>query len=184
MVAVVVLGFGYLDFNWGFGSDEKVPSLTLLTNNVGGRKFSTLAEFMQKENPDIVALQDTARIENLAKQYPERFIANLGEYILISKLPIRQSRLLSELSWRGHPIGTSHELQYENQSIVVYNIHMPTPRARNLRDYADADFSWSYLAAKGFIPVRCGPATKNSCNNELNCRKNCFNSYKMKNVHS
>jgi len=140
LAAVIVLGFVYLDFNWAFFGNENKRGLTLLTNNVGGRKFHTLAKVLEKENPDLIALQDTARISGLARQYPERFVANVGQFILVSKIPIRQSGALSELTFRGRPIGVWHELQYGDQTIVIYNLHMPTPRGE-----------FSRLRGRGFV---------------------------------
>ena len=129
VVALVAICFIYLDFCWAFSVSKNKPGLTLLTNNVGGRKFPTLNAFLEKEDPDVIALQDGWRVTAaLRKQYPERFVANQGEYVLVSKIPIRKSGLLTQLTFRGRPIGAWFELEYEGQSIVIYDIHMPTPR--------------------------------------------------------
>jgi endonuclease/exonuclease/phosphatase (EEP) superfamily protein YafD len=133
VAAVLVVGFVYLDFNWAFPVNGSKAGLKLLTNNTGGREFDTLEKFIEHEKPDVIALQDTYRLGNLAKKYPERFVARQMEFILVSKTPIRQSGLLTKLRYRGHPIGAWYELQYEGQPIVVYNIHMPTPRPEFLK---------------------------------------------------
>ncbi|MEO5803137.1 MAG: endonuclease/exonuclease/phosphatase family protein [Verrucomicrobiota bacterium] len=128
VAALPVICFVYLDFCWAF-PDQGKPGLTLLTNNVGGRKLQTLNPFLKSEDPDIIALQEGWRAADvLRKQYPERFVSTQGEYVLASKIPIRKAGLLSQLAFRGRPIGARYELEYKGRSIVIYNIHMPTPR--------------------------------------------------------
>lgn len=130
--AFLVLAFGYLDFHWAFPDAGRGPGLKLLTNNVGGREFNTLAEFIAKENPDIIALQDSYFVGNLAKEFPGRSVARQMEFVLVSKTPIRHSGLLA-LHYRGHPIGAWYEVEFQGRPIVVYNIHMPTPRPEFLK---------------------------------------------------
>lgn len=129
VMALLAVFFVYLDFHWSFSAGESKAGLTLLSNNMGGRKFTSLEGFLKKYDSDLIALQDTGKVVGLREHYPERFVSTLGEYVFVSKLPIRKSGALSELTYRGRPIGSWHELQYEDQSIVVYNIHMPTPRS-------------------------------------------------------
>ncbi len=145
VAAALVIAFVYLDFNWSFSSAKKRDGLVVITSNIGDREFSTLAKFLETEKPDVVALQDGWPSTRLLKaQYPERFISTMGEYVLSSKFLVTKSGMLL-LRYQGRAIGAWHEIIYHGQTVVIYNIHMPTPRPEFMK-----------LRGRGFLAEAIG----------------------------
>jgi len=140
LAALLVIGFGYLDFHWNFSQKESVAGLTLLSNNVGGRSFETLSAFMEKQQPDVIALQDSWLIAHRIPEYPASYVSRAGEYSLLSKFPIRRAEAFWGLAYRERPVAARFELDYHDQTIVIYSVHMPTPR-----------FEFAKLRGRGFL---------------------------------
>lgn len=123
LLAFLALYFVYLDFAWAFSSDKDESGLTVLTNNIGERQFETLAPFLKREHPDVIALQDiwSSRVD-FRKEFPGRFVSTVGEYVLVSRFPIYQSEYI-------YPFAARFELDYHGERVVIYQIHMPSPRS-------------------------------------------------------
>lgn len=119
----------FMGFTWSRWLRPPGTTLTCITNNTGQSNHQSLRPFVQAEDPDVIALQD-ARFSGpyYAKTYPNRFVAGRGEFVMISKYPITKSTLLSSPSWRGRPVAAAFEITVNNETVVIYNIHLPTPR--------------------------------------------------------
>ena len=125
---ILVLYF-YMDFKWARGHTANGPTLTVLTNNISENNKQSLTPFVQAENPDIIALQDaTSRGPAYQTAYPDRSVVEHAEFVLISKFPIIRSGLVPTLSWKGRPVAAWYELDWQGQTLLVYNVHLPTPR--------------------------------------------------------
>ncbi len=146
LAATLLICFIYLDFCWSFSTDKNEAGLAVVTANIGERKFRTLTAFLEREKPDVIALQDAGqRGHSLSIQYPDRSVATLDEYVLVSRFPIQDSGLLSELRYGSRSIGAWYELEYDGQALVIYNIHMPTPRPEFIK-----------LRGRGFLAEAIG----------------------------
>ncbi len=122
--------FLYMDFKWSRWPVVNGPSLTVLTNNIGESNKQSLTPFIQAENPDIIALQDALyRGPAYATAYPGRSVVEHAEFVLISKLPIQRSGLVPGLSWKGAPVAAWYEIEWLGQALLIYNVHLPSPRA-------------------------------------------------------
>lgn len=134
LIAFLAICFVYLDFRWSFSSDRGEPGLTVLTNNIGERQFRSLAPFLEKERPDVIALQETwsGRID-LRKVFPDRNVAIIGEYGLVSRYPVTKAGYIQ-------PVGARFEIDYKGQAVAIYQVHMPSPR-----------YEFSKLRGRGLI---------------------------------
>jgi endonuclease/exonuclease/phosphatase (EEP) superfamily protein YafD len=133
-VTAGVIVFAYMGFGLPIGNRAgSAPSLVVLTCNVGQRNNVRLTPLVEKEDPDIIVLQDAAHHGGAyARQYPERQVQAHGEFVLISRLPIRSVTPVEDALWQGHPIAARFELDWDGTGLVVFAVHMPTPR-RELR---------------------------------------------------
>lgn len=147
LAAILLTAFIYLDFNWSFSGQKKShSSLVVVTGNIGQRKSRTLREFVGKEKPDIIALQEAWHMGRALKQeHPKSFVVTVDEFVLASKFPIRKSGLLTQFSHLGRSIGAWYELDFHGKTIVLYNIHMPTPRPEFIK-----------LRGRGFLAEAIG----------------------------
>lgn len=129
LLAVLFVFFFYMDFHWSFRTTPKKSTLTLVTNNVGDRKSQTLQTFLKSETPDIIALQDAGlRARPISKENPDRFVAQQGQFLLVSKYEIKNSGYVPGLLSSIGPAAAWFELDYQGKTIVIYNVHFPTPR--------------------------------------------------------
>jgi endonuclease/exonuclease/phosphatase (EEP) superfamily protein YafD len=132
LLAFFAVLLGYMHFFTPKTAANNVPAdslLTVVTANIGERKNSTLQPFLDEMDPDVITFQKG--------RYPEETFeaANPGydyrvtnEFSLASKLPIRDAGIVPDLTFEGRPIAAWFELDYTNRPIVIYSVHMPTPR--------------------------------------------------------
>lgn len=134
-----VLGCGILIFflfepyRPGWHQAQKNSGVTFLTNNIANSNRQSVQPFIREQNPDIIALQEAGRRQlNYSKEFPDRFVLGCNQFLLISKYPILSAKAVDQAVWHGEPVAVRFELSVNGQQMVVYNIHMPTPR----RDFA------------------------------------------------
>ncbi len=129
-VCLFLVLFLFMDFKWSRWPRADDSTLTVLTNNIGESNKQSLTPFIQAENPDIIALQDaTHHGPAYQTAFPDRAVAAHGEFVLISKFPIKRSGLVTPLAWKGGPVAAWYELDCRGQTLVVYNVHLPSPRS-------------------------------------------------------
>ena len=128
VAAVPILLLGYMDYNWTGGREASGPSLKIMTNNVGQKGKTSLTPFIEAENPDIIALQEAGRARQFAAAYPEFEVSAFGEFTLISKLPIVNAGYVREVMWHGQPAAAWFEIEFQGEPLVIYNVHIPSPR--------------------------------------------------------
>ena len=105
-------------------------SLVVVTNNIGQSNHQSMQPFVAVERPDLLALQDAAnRGPAYSREYPDRFVVGRGEFILVSKYPVLTASLVQEATWKTRPVAARFELSFKGGPLVVYNVHMPTPRS-------------------------------------------------------
>ena len=105
------------------------PTLSVMTCNVGQRRKAPLSPFVDSEKPDIIALQDARhKGPQYARQYPSLHVRSQGEFVLISRFPIRSSAPVGDVLWRRHPVAARFEIDWDGRALALYNVHMPTPR--------------------------------------------------------
>ena len=137
IVAVIVTAIAlvWFHFDWetsGGKEGQGGSELVVMTFNRGQRAGS-LQPFKNEHLPDIIAMQEAG---NASRRYLKSdgytefsYGADLGEFMLISKYPIgdrglvthREGDLISRIAaW--------FVVDIEGEEVVIYNVHMPTPR--------------------------------------------------------
>ena len=137
LIPLFVCAFALLYFvgwHWSFWPVAEKPTLSIVTNNIGGRKTRTLWPFLAQEKPDIFMYQEAWRHgKTVAQENPSYYVAMQGQFILASKYEIKNSGIVAGM---GHPTGPTaswFEINFNGQPVVIYNVHMPTPRSDFLR---------------------------------------------------
>lgn len=104
--------------------------LTVVTANIGQRNVKKLQPFLDSVDADVIAFQENVYREQAFDQGNNGYAVRIeGEFTLASKLPIRESAIVPDLTFDGRPVAARFELEYKNRRIAVYNVHMPTPRS-------------------------------------------------------
>ena len=142
LLGVVLLGIlahCWLFLGWeisGGKSPEGGRQLTVMTFNRGQRGGS-LRPFKDVHRPDILAMQEAAHRSGSylkAEGYGEfTHGEDIGEFMLLSRFPIRDKGLV-RVPVEGGSVGVAawFSVDFEGEEIVVYNVHLPTPREQLL----------------------------------------------------
>lgn len=153
VAAVVAVYFGYQGLSAGIVAEASgdTPTLTVVTANIGQRRMRALEEFLYEKDADIIVFQEAKYPERRAQwQLPDFYYGDESEFTIASRYPITQSGVVPGLNFRGHPVAAWFELDYGGQPIVVYSVHMPTPRPF-LRQMASGGFMSAVLSCGGFL---------------------------------
>ncbi len=105
-------------------------SVRVLTSNGGDKGFQGLKEVVAGVGADFVALQEAYRVrENLGARFGGFAQFRQDEFILLSKWPvIDASTVYLDRGDRRLPCAGRYVARVEAQPIVLYVVHMPTPR--------------------------------------------------------
>jgi endonuclease/exonuclease/phosphatase family metal-dependent hydrolase len=131
---VFVLLFGYQTFHWSFATKPKGKSLRVLTNNIGQRKANSVQPFLNAWSPDIVAFQEARFKDRALKQaYPGWNVAVHDEFAIVTRLPIKTVGYVPGILSHYGYAAAWFELEWEGKPLIVYNVHLPTPRPQFLK---------------------------------------------------
>lgn len=109
----------------------------LVSNNIDLRDLGSLWSFIDARNPDVIALQETASWRRaIRERFPDYHISTDGEFALVSRFPIVSATPVAGMTRWGQPLAIRYEVMRQGGPLVIYNVHMPTPRFyfRALRD--------------------------------------------------
>lgn len=135
---ISVIWLGNYSFQWKSGIPAKKPGvvLSLMSYNRGQGSPSVMSAFAAENQPDVAVFQDAARRLNQIAALPEflnhRFNYQIGEFVLLSRWPVLESEPL-KVAWPEHGsgiymVGARAVIDWNGRKIVIYNIHLPTPR--------------------------------------------------------
>jgi len=118
--------------------DDHSFSLNVVTVNRGQHHGHEISNFLWQQQPDVVAIQDgftPVAYPAGAKALLELpHVVRLGEFVLVSRFPVLESSLLKlqvrrqDGSVRTWFHSARHVLETKAGQIVVYNVHLPSPR--------------------------------------------------------
>lgn len=129
LAGVLLVAFGYYSFYWAWPPAPARPVLTVMSNNFGQNNRQGFSAFLAQENPDLVVLQEAAgQGGRLARGYTNYQVKAWGEFVLLSKLPILNSGPVPAYSTEGVPVAAWFEVSFQSRTVVVYNVHLPSPR--------------------------------------------------------
>lgn len=131
LLAIIGVGFVYTTFRVGQRRAPGSETFALLSHNVGQGDRQQFAAFVAAQKPDAILLQDARhRGTRYTTLYPDHYVAVRREFILISRHLIQQAAILPEPNWRGRPVAARFEILFQGRPLVLYNVHLPTPRAQ------------------------------------------------------
>lgn len=134
LACVLVLAFGYMTFRWSFWPARSERQITVVTFNYGESSRPQFAAFIEREKPDFILLQDARnRGPEFAAKMPGKFVAGHGEFVLVSRYPIAKSEKLAEPNWNGQSVAARFEVLVNGRPLVLYGVHLPTPRQELVR---------------------------------------------------
>jgi vancomycin resistance protein VanJ len=129
LACVLVMAFGFMTFRWAGSSRRDDKMITAVTFNCGESYRPQMAAFIEQEKPDFILLQDAGyRGPELAAKLPGSFVAGHREFVLVSRYPVIKSGLVAEPNWEGRPVAARFEVMVKDQPLVLYSVHLPTPR--------------------------------------------------------
>ena len=116
-----------------YGRNEPVtatgPTVTIVSNNIGENRGKSVHPFVERESPDLIVLQDAAgRGPEYRRVYTNHYIAGVGQFLLISKLPIKKAELVPLGTNEQYGVAACFEVNFNSRPLAVYNVHLPTPR--------------------------------------------------------
>jgi endonuclease/exonuclease/phosphatase family metal-dependent hydrolase len=128
-VAILWVAFGFYDFHWHRPQEASGPVLRVMTNNYGQNNRQSFTAFMQQEQPDVIALQEAVgQMGRLLRAYTNYQGRAFGEFVLLSRHSILNSGPIPVYDAFGWPVGAWFELNAHSRTVVVYNVHLPSPR--------------------------------------------------------
>ncbi len=129
LAAAVVFG-PFMGLRWSADRPSSEEDLVVVTNNFGENNGLDLQPFLDEMKPDIIALQDAWNAASRMKHaYPDRDIASVRQFLLVSRFPIEKSELLMSPIWRGYAAVARFQVRFQERPISIYNVHLPTPRS-------------------------------------------------------
>ncbi len=131
-ILLIVFGFVFffmMKFNFSLFSKSQKYDIVVMTNNIGQDNKQSLSPFIKSEKPDIILLQEAGgRVRQFTNSFPEFYYSQCGEFGILSKYQIINSKLITSQEKNWIAIAARFELVFSNQTIIVYNVHVPTPR--------------------------------------------------------
>jgi vancomycin resistance protein VanJ len=129
LAGAVIIFLWHVPFHVGIGGSSGPLKIKVISNNYGQNHGLQIQPFIAAEDPDFVALDDAAG-QGLAFQraYPDRTVRAVGQFVFISKAPVKSAVSLAWPKWRGGPIAAVFEVPWQGEDIAIYAIHLPTPR--------------------------------------------------------
>ena len=130
LLAVLAVAIFSVDYGRARPEPASGALRTIVSNNTGERDFAGLVALVKEVQPDLVALQESSPAEawTLSRLLGNRHVAYVGEFMIVSRFPIRQSRPIPGLESTGRSIAARFELDCEGRPLVLYVVHLPTPR--------------------------------------------------------
>ncbi|MFT5855882.1 MAG: vancomycin resistance protein VanJ [Verrucomicrobiales bacterium] len=134
LATTLIFVFVYMDVEMsGSKNGRGGKELVVLTFNRGQRGNSSLQPFKKQHDPDIIAMQEargrSGKIQRAGGYEDLTHVDDLGEFMLMSKYPIVDKGLLDfEIDGKGHAIAAWFAVDFEGVEVLVYNVHLQTPR--------------------------------------------------------
>ena len=124
----ILVVFVYMDPQVSSSRTPKGAVVTILTNNRGQDNKQSPSNYVEAKRPDIVVYQEAGKEAAYAKAYPNLNVRGLNEFTIISRFPIKQVELLPLRGLNNRPVAMRAVLDWQGTDLVVYNIHLISPR--------------------------------------------------------
>lgn len=130
LLALFALAYLWLAMGYRFAPPAPQPSLRLVSHNAGQNHGQDLREFLARERPDLILLQESGAVQarQLRQLYPAWQVEQRGQYIVASRLPLANVALLPDPPAGGRSVGLRCEVELTGRRLAVYNVHLHSPR--------------------------------------------------------
>ena len=151
LAAAAAVAVGLCGYQWHAPqvAAANEPQLTVLTFNRGESAGTSLRPFKSLVNPDVLLLQEAGNKGAKAAKstgYEDLLYGDdIGEFSIVSRFPITSKELISD---GKTTMAARFTIDWNKRSVVIYNIHMPTPRFA-LRSLERGAFLWGVLGQFG-----------------------------------
>lgn len=129
VLCVLIVAFAYPNFQLGFRSEPKPSDIVLITHNIGQGNRDQFHAFVASQKPDFIVMQDSQN-RKFERTFPDYEIAVRNEFALASKHLIQKVELVESVKSGNRAVAARFEVYVRGQAMAIYNIHLPTPRAR------------------------------------------------------
>jgi len=103
--------------------------MKLITNNYSRNHGLRLEPFLDAEDPDFIGLEDAyGQGPNFQRTYPQRSVRWIGQFVFVSKVPVKSVTVLDQPRWLGAPVAAIFEVPWQGEDVAIYVVHLPTPR--------------------------------------------------------
>jgi endonuclease/exonuclease/phosphatase family metal-dependent hydrolase len=119
----------HVPFYPGIGRASAPFQMKLISNNYATNHGLPLQPFIDAEDPDFVAIEDAAG-KGPAFQHgnPGRTVRAEGQFVFLSKWPVKSAAILDWPRWRGQPVAAVFDVAWHGGDLAIYAVHLPTPR--------------------------------------------------------
>lgn len=137
-------------------ADMLPNSIRVLTWNRGQSRGVSLQPLKNELKPDFILLQDAGRRFESYRNNPEyaefKDVVSSNEFTLLSRWPVKNSESLAfsapSASGISHPAAARFEVSADSGPIVIYSIHLHTPRGA-LESYKHGSFIYGLIGVPG-----------------------------------
>jgi vancomycin resistance protein VanJ len=129
IVAIYVLFF-FMDYITAGPKTAEGVTIKVLTSNTGQHHGETIQEFGERNDPDIIVLQDAGgRGRFYTNMFPTLHARGHDQFLVLSKYEIEDGGILHDLlDQEDRPVAAWFKLKIGEQGLYLFNVHMPTPR--------------------------------------------------------
>jgi len=126
---VLLVAFGFNRYRFSGSVSPTPKTFTVISHNIGQGNRWAFEEAFPGLNPDAVLLQDASgRQAVYSRRYPDLHMKNVAQFLLLSRHEIEQASLVQDALWRKRPVAARFVIRVEDRSVVLFNVHLPTPR--------------------------------------------------------
>jgi len=130
LAAAFFLIFGYMNFRWSRPARQGSTTVTAVTFNAGESNLPQFLEFLDREKPDFVFLQDTGgRALAVKARLPGASMVSLGQFCFISRYPLEKMSYVEAAKSGDQPVAVRCETVIAGRPAALYSVHLPTPRS-------------------------------------------------------
>lgn len=145
---VAFLLFFHMGWRPGGGGDPAKADFVILSNNIGQRGKTSFRNYQESMVPDVILLQEVGgRVYKHERDFPGYQGVASGEFGILSRHPILEAEPVPGLEL---PVASRFRILLGNKEVVLYNVHLPTPR-RNLQRLRGNGFLHSMATGGGLF---------------------------------
>ena len=126
---VLLVAFGFNRYRFSGSATATPKTFTVISHNIGQGNRWAFEESFAGAKPDAVLLQDAGGRQAIySRRYPDLQLKGVAQFLVLSRHEIEEVSLVQNALWRGRPVAARFVIRVGDRPIVLYNVHLPTPR--------------------------------------------------------